>query len=264
MTAEACPARSRPGQVHLAPEPRRGVDLHRTPPFAAESVHGLPGSASLSSPLTGHAHGPHPRSSWSAFRTAHRVRTPAWHLPRVYRSTEPGKRCADLVTQRAPVRVSRVGDAAEESSREFDDAAAVADVVFEGVAARVVEAARVVAPRPQAVADRDDRFPGEAPKEPGERDVPEFERPPSPTWTHPPDVCVRCSLTRRAMGSARTRDSRGGSRPRGEARWGGGGRDSCSRAPRPAVERGCVTQAARCFPDSVLCGVASAQFGASS
>ena len=36
------------------------------------------------------------------------------------------------------------------------------------------------APRPQAVADRDGRFPGEAPKEPGECDVPEFERPPAP------------------------------------------------------------------------------------
>ena len=73
------------------------------------------------------------------------------------------------MTQRAPVRVSRVVDAA-----------AVADVMFEGVAVRGVEAARVVAPRPQAVVDRDERFPGEAPKEPGERDVSEFERPLAP------------------------------------------------------------------------------------
>ena len=213
MTAEACPARSRPGQVHLAPEPRRGVDLHRTPPFAAESVHGLPGSASLSSPLTGHAHGPHPRSSWSAFRTAHRVRTPAWHLPRVYRSTEPGKRCADLVTQRAPVRVSRVGDAAEESSREFDDAAAVADVVFEGVAVRGAGAARPV-PRRWPIATGVSRArPRRSPASATSRSS-SGRRP--PTWTHPPDVRVRWSLTRRATDLARTRDSRGGSRPRGE------------------------------------------------
>ncbi len=56
--------------------------------------------------------------------------------------TESGKQRADFVTRRARVGVSLGVGAAEEPSRELDDDAVVADVVFEGVAGREPRAGR--------------------------------------------------------------------------------------------------------------------------
>ena len=124
------------------------------------------------------------------------------------------------MTRRAPVRVSRVVGAAAKPTHELAAAAAVAHVVFEGVAVREV-AARAVASRPKAATDRDERLAGDAPQEPGERGVPESERPPSldvdPPARHPRPVLA--DETHDGLGA---HEGQAGASPVREAGWGGG------------------------------------------